>query len=203
MHRLMNSVHEVSPNHGPFTVPPRRCAAAFDILSGLCAHSFAPFFYLLDPAYLTQLANWLEFYADSLELNVWTSTTATHAARDDKTGKWAVTVKKADGSERIFNVDHVVFAIGLGAGVPKMLNIPGQVSASLSPSPEQMHGHSGCLCDSTAASGGIPGTGAALHSPPYCERPSGQEGRHHWRLHLWFVEFPCSIYYGSDFPRSS
>ena len=74
-----------------------------------------------------QLADWLEFYAEALELDFWTSSTVTKAKRDEASGKWAVTVKKADGSERVFNVDHLVFAIGLGGGIPNIPDIPGRV----------------------------------------------------------------------------
>ena len=66
-----------------------------------------------------------------MELNVWTSSTATKAVRDESTGKWSVTVKRGDSAERIFNVDHVIFALGLGGGAPKIPNIPGQVSISI------------------------------------------------------------------------
>ncbi|EMD41360.1 hypothetical protein CERSUDRAFT_79019 [Gelatoporia subvermispora B] len=72
-----------------------------------------------------KLADWLEFYAEAMELNVWTSSTVTHAEQDENL-KWHVTVKRADGSERKFVVDHVVFALGLGAGQPKVPKIPGQ-----------------------------------------------------------------------------
>ncbi|PSS35577.1 hypothetical protein PHLCEN_2v1454 [Hermanssonia centrifuga] len=72
------------------------------------------------------LADWLEFYAGALELNVWTSSTVTNATHNEETGKWAVTVKREDGSERVFQVDHVVFALGLGGGAPKVPDIPGK-----------------------------------------------------------------------------
>lgn len=75
----------------------------------------------------TQLADWLEFYAEAMELNVWTSAMATHAQQDKISGKWHVTVKRGDGSERIFHVDHVVFALGLGGSAPNIPNIPGRV----------------------------------------------------------------------------
>ncbi|CCM06537.1 uncharacterized protein FIBRA_08811 [Fibroporia radiculosa] len=71
-----------------------------------------------------KLAGWLEYYAEAMELNVWTSTTATHV--DQKDGKWIVKVNKQDGSERIFHVDHVVLAIGWHAGVPHVPTFPGQ-----------------------------------------------------------------------------
>ena len=75
-----------------------------------------------------KLADWLEFYAVAMELNVWTSTTVTHAERDEATNKWVVNVQKADGSERVFRVDHLVFALGLGAGTINIPDIPGRAS---------------------------------------------------------------------------
>ncbi|KAH9947038.1 FAD/NAD-P-binding domain-containing protein [Amylocystis lapponica] len=72
-----------------------------------------------------KLADWLEFYAEAMELNVWTSSTVVHADQhDDKT--WTVTVERADGTERKLHVKHVVLALGLGGGTPKYPNIPGQ-----------------------------------------------------------------------------
>ncbi|GBE78764.1 putative indole-3-pyruvate monooxygenase YUCCA8 [Sparassis crispa] len=72
-----------------------------------------------------KLADWLEFYAESMEINVWTSSTLKHfEQREDKT--WDVTVERADGSERKLHVDHVVLALGLGAGSPNMPSIPGR-----------------------------------------------------------------------------
>lgn len=62
-----------------------------------------------------------------MELNVWTSSIATKASQDPETKKWTVTVKREDGSERQFHVDHVVFALGLGAGKPNVPKFPGQV----------------------------------------------------------------------------
>lgn len=80
------------------------------------------------PIYLPQLANWLEFYADSLEINIWTSSTVTSAAFDEGTSLWKVTVvTRLEGQEtsRVFNVKHVVFAIGLAGGNPFVPSIPG------------------------------------------------------------------------------
>ncbi|KAI0344328.1 FAD/NAD(P)-binding domain-containing protein [Trametopsis cervina] len=73
-----------------------------------------------------KVADWLEFYSQAMELNVWTSTTVTKASKSAETGKWDVTVKRADGTERIFHVDHVVFALGLGSGRPNMPTIAGR-----------------------------------------------------------------------------
>ncbi|KAF7773525.1 hypothetical protein Agabi119p4_5692 [Agaricus bisporus var. burnettii] len=64
-----------------------------------------------------KLANWLEFYADSMELNVWTSTTVSHIEREQSTGLFKVKVQhKNKGSERIFTVKHVVLAPGFSGG---------------------------------------------------------------------------------------
>ncbi|KAI0089793.1 FAD/NAD(P)-binding domain-containing protein [Irpex rosettiformis] len=73
-----------------------------------------------------KVANWLEFFAEAMELNVWTSSTVTSATKNPDTGKWDVTVKRVDGTERIFHVDHVVFALGLGAGKPNLPEYPGR-----------------------------------------------------------------------------
>ncbi|KAH9948635.1 hypothetical protein B0H21DRAFT_219843 [Amylocystis lapponica] len=78
------------------------------------------------PAYTParKFGNWLEFYADALELNVWTSSTVEHAERhEDNT--WTATVRRSDGTERKLHVQHLVLALGWG-GAPKWPNIPGQ-----------------------------------------------------------------------------
>ncbi|KAJ3553462.1 hypothetical protein NM688_g3601 [Phlebia brevispora] len=70
-----------------------------------------------------KLADWLESYAKNMEVDYWTSATVTHA-RKLKDGKWEVTVRRGD-KDRIFNVKHLVFAIGVGGGTPNMPKIPG------------------------------------------------------------------------------
>lgn len=81
------------------------------------------------------MADWLEFYARSMELNVWTSSQVLGVLQSKtnkslKTGKlqWDVTVKRSDGTERVLHVDHVVFALGLGSGAAYMPEIPNKVS---------------------------------------------------------------------------
>lgn len=80
---------------------------------------------------IAQLANWLEFYADSLELNVWTSTNITSAKQDPQTKKWHVSVTRTTDAgvedKRDFVVNHVVFACGVGAGAPTTPVIEGMV----------------------------------------------------------------------------
>lgn len=77
---------------------------------------------------LTQFANWLEFYAEAQDINVWTSTSATRAVRDETTGQWSVTVVRADGSERIVQVKHIILAFGYPFKYP---TFPGQVCRNL------------------------------------------------------------------------
>lgn len=77
-----------------------------------------------------KLADWLENYAHSLELNVWTSSTVEHCSYDEKTKKWAVDVTKPDGSKRTFHVNHVIMAPGIGAGSVNMPKYPGMVNQS-------------------------------------------------------------------------
>jgi hypothetical protein len=92
-------------------------------------NSFPPTWPVYTPA--LKLANWLESYASSLDLNVWTSSTVTNAAPDASGSKWTVAIERPDG-ERVFKeVKHVVFATGLGGGDEgaKLPVYPGMVSA--------------------------------------------------------------------------
>ena len=70
------------------------------------------------------LANWFELYAEAMELNVWTATELTAATYDDVAKRWTVTLKRADGSERIMHPRHVVFCNGVST-IPKMPDLPG------------------------------------------------------------------------------
>lgn len=79
------------------------------------------------------MANWLEHYAEALELNVWTSTTVTKAIQNTDTFKWNVTVSR-NGKERSLVVKHIIFATGIGSDVPRFPEIPGKVSISISKS---------------------------------------------------------------------
>ncbi|KAI0055331.1 FAD/NAD-binding domain-containing protein [Artomyces pyxidatus] len=72
-----------------------------------------------------KLADWLENYAHSLELNVWTSSTVTKATQDADTHQWTLIIKRGDGSERTLLVNHLVFAVGIGGGVMTIPKYPG------------------------------------------------------------------------------
>ncbi|KAI6046376.1 FAD/NAD(P)-binding domain-containing protein, partial [Pisolithus marmoratus] len=73
-----------------------------------------------------KLGNWLETYAHSLELNVWTSAEVVSVDPGAQGKKWSVKVIRDDERERIFQVNHVVFALGLGGGSPNIPTIPCQ-----------------------------------------------------------------------------
>ncbi|KAJ7636281.1 hypothetical protein FB45DRAFT_1055746 [Roridomyces roridus] len=70
-----------------------------------------------------KLANWLEHYAEAMELDVWTSSTV-KSARKNAAGTWDVVVER-DGVERVFNPHHVVFATGIGANEGRTPVMPG------------------------------------------------------------------------------
>ncbi|KAG6897057.1 hypothetical protein C0992_004376 [Termitomyces sp. T32_za158] len=73
-----------------------------------------------------KLGNWLESYAETLELNVWTSSTVVKATQDGDL--WRVHISRGDGSERTFTVKHVVFATGLGSNNGIFPKYPGMDS---------------------------------------------------------------------------
>lgn len=78
------------------------------------------------PVYIPRdkIANWLEFYADTMEINIWTSTELTGGNYDKDADNWTLTVRRGDGTERILRPRHVVFATGVSA-IPVMPKIPG------------------------------------------------------------------------------
>ena len=61
---------------------------------------------------LLQIGDWLEHYAEVMELNVWTSSTVTNSTQDPITKLWSVTVKQRNGKERVFKVKHLILALG-------------------------------------------------------------------------------------------
>ncbi|KAJ6598831.1 hypothetical protein DFH09DRAFT_1243368 [Mycena vulgaris] len=73
---------------------------------------FPPTWPVYTPA--LKLANWLESYAEALEVPVWTSSEVTAASRD-ASGMWRVTVSNGQGKDRLFTVKHLVFATGFGS----------------------------------------------------------------------------------------
>jgi cation diffusion facilitator CzcD-associated flavoprotein CzcO len=77
------------------------------------------------PSYIPKdkLANWFEAYVESLELNFWTSTEFTGGSYDGTSGRWSVTLKRADGSIRTMKPRHVVMATSV-SGIANVPDIP-------------------------------------------------------------------------------
>jgi putative flavoprotein involved in K+ transport len=71
-----------------------------------------------------KLANWFESYVESLELNYWTGTELAGGSYDPKAGRWTVTLRRSDGSERTLKPRHVIVATGV-SGIPVWPAIPG------------------------------------------------------------------------------
>ena len=72
-----------------------------------------------------KLASWFEFYAEALELNIWTSTTIKASSWDAKKKEWSITVDRNGKEERTFHPHHIIQATG-HSGKMFMPDIPGK-----------------------------------------------------------------------------
>jgi putative flavoprotein involved in K+ transport len=70
------------------------------------------------------LANWFEFYAEAMELNVWTQTELVSGRWDESAGRWDVLLRRGEGMERHMRPRHIVFANGVST-TPVMPDLPG------------------------------------------------------------------------------
>lgn len=70
-----------------------------------------------------KIADWLEFYASAMELNVWTSTELLSSNYDDATSSWTIRVQTQNG-EREIHPKHVILSTG-AAGEPNIPEFPG------------------------------------------------------------------------------
>ncbi len=71
-----------------------------------------------------KIADWLESYVRVMELNYWTSTTATKARYDEAAGEWEVRVDR-DGEPVTLKPKQLVLATGM-SGKPNIPELPGQ-----------------------------------------------------------------------------
>jgi cation diffusion facilitator CzcD-associated flavoprotein CzcO len=79
------------------------------------------------PRYVAKdkIANWLEMYAEAMELNVWLDTFPKSAVYDNQHGEWTVTLGQAEGGDaRVLKPRHIVMATGV-SGRPASPPIPG------------------------------------------------------------------------------
>lgn len=72
------------------------------------------------------MAGWLEAYAESLELNIWVSSTVQKADWNETSKTWSAIVSRG-GDTRNLNPKYLVFANGFGGGKPYMPEIPDKV----------------------------------------------------------------------------
>ncbi|MFB9377291.1 flavin-containing monooxygenase [Kineococcus gynurae] len=71
-----------------------------------------------------KIADWLEFYAKVMELDVWCDTACESASFDEETKVWTVRVRRG-GELRELHPTHLVLATGM-SGKPSVPTIPGQ-----------------------------------------------------------------------------
>jgi cation diffusion facilitator CzcD-associated flavoprotein CzcO len=72
-----------------------------------------------------KLAGWLEYYAEAMELDIWTSTAFAGAAWDEAARRWTVRLQQPDGAVREVRPAQLVLASGAVSGLPKMPALPG------------------------------------------------------------------------------
>jgi cation diffusion facilitator CzcD-associated flavoprotein CzcO len=78
------------------------------------------------PKYIPKdmLGNWLELYAEAMQINCWTGTEFAGGSYDTATRRWTVTLRRADGTERVMHPRHIVFANGT-SGIARVPELPG------------------------------------------------------------------------------
>ncbi len=78
------------------------------------------------PTYIPKdkLAGWFEYYAESMELNVWQNTEFIEADYDNKKKLWSVKTKVGKEKTKFLYPKHIVMAVGVSS-VPQMPNIKG------------------------------------------------------------------------------
>ncbi|BFM07044.1 flavin-containing monooxygenase [Halioxenophilus aromaticivorans] len=78
------------------------------------------------PVWLSKdkLANWIESYADSMEVNVWTSTKLLAATFDEQEKRWTLKMEK-NGVEQELSCKHFVVSTGVSGSIPKIPKLPG------------------------------------------------------------------------------
>ena len=79
------------------------------------------------PVYIPKdkLADWLEFYAEAMELNVWTKTLFLGGEYSNLAKRWTVQLRLADGSTRTMRPSQVVLAVGV-SGLPNIPDFKGK-----------------------------------------------------------------------------
>ncbi|GAA4474889.1 NAD(P)/FAD-dependent oxidoreductase [Rhodococcus olei] len=79
------------------------------------------------PQYLSkdQVANFIETYAQNMDLKIWTSSEFIHGTYDEETSTWTATIRRADGETRTLRPQHIVMAAGVTGKIPNIPDLPG------------------------------------------------------------------------------
>jgi len=79
------------------------------------------------PIYIPKdkLANWMEFYAESMELNVWTKTAVLGGEYDSSRKSWTIRLRMPDGKNRLMHPTNVAMAMGV-SGLPNIPHLEGR-----------------------------------------------------------------------------
>ena len=78
------------------------------------------------PKYIPKdmLGNWLELYAEAMQLNCWSNTEFTGGSHDKASGRWTARLRMADGTERTMHPRHIILSNGTN-GIAHMPDLPG------------------------------------------------------------------------------
>jgi cation diffusion facilitator CzcD-associated flavoprotein CzcO len=78
------------------------------------------------PKYIPKdmLGNWLEMYAEAMQLNCWPGTEFVNGSYDPASRRWSATLRRADGTERVMRPHHITFANGT-SGIARVPDLPG------------------------------------------------------------------------------
>ena len=78
------------------------------------------------PKYIPKdmLGNWLEMYAEAMQLNCWSNTEFVSGSYDKANGQWIARLRQADGTEREMRPRHIILSNGTN-GIAHIPDLPG------------------------------------------------------------------------------
>ena len=78
------------------------------------------------PKYIPKdmLGNWLELYAEAMQLNCWSNTEFVSGTYDPVNETWTALLRQADGSERVMHPRHIILSNGTN-GIAHIPDLPG------------------------------------------------------------------------------
>ena len=78
------------------------------------------------PKYIPKdmLGNWLEMYAEAMQLNCWSNTEFVSGSYDPASARWTATLRQGDGTERVMHPRHIILSNGTN-GIAHIPELPG------------------------------------------------------------------------------